>query len=40
MLALDVFLKQLDVQGAFLLTPSERADQVKPALTTPPRRYP
>lgn len=26
MLALDVFLKQLDVQGALLLAPSERAD--------------
>jgi hypothetical protein len=38
MLAFDTFLDQLEVQGAFLLAPSERADQVEPALTTPPRR--
>jgi hypothetical protein len=40
MLAFDALLNQLEVQGALLLTPSKRADQVKPALTAPPRRYP
>ncbi|CAA9563661.1 MAG: hypothetical protein AVDCRST_MAG86-851 [uncultured Truepera sp.] len=38
MLALDAFFNQLEVQGACLLTPSERANQVEPAVTTPSRR--
>ena len=38
MLAFDAFLNQLEVQGAFLLTPSKRPDQVKPAVASPPYR--
>lgn len=38
MRALDAFLNQLEVRCAFLLAPSERADQVQSALTTLPRR--
>lgn len=36
--ALNAVLDQLEVQGAFLLTPGERANQVEPAVTAPPCR--
>ena len=36
--AFDAFLDQLEVQDAFLLTPSERANQVEPAVASPPCR--
>ncbi len=38
MCALDALLNQLEVQGALLLTPSKRADQVEPAVASPPHR--
>ncbi len=38
MLAFDAFLNQLEVKCAFLLAPSEGADQVEPSMTAPPRR--